>query len=267
VDLQEAISRGRFLFSRAPDRLAVFEAVNGKRTAQEIAAKLDRPPNPVRNDLRRIADTGLIQPVTDPSGADVRKDGSAVYEKIPIARAIPVRYFRAPTIPTSSVPRSQATGKGRRTTRRRKIARVEVPDETALLDIARHGEDQEYEFKAPGPDFRDLAKELSAMLHSERGGLLFYGIDDAGNVVGSDMTRQQFDQRLQNSLRNTVSPAPSVSLRAVSVLGSTVLVIQVPPWDGTVHQYRGRVYVRKGTNCMVATPEELRRLHNGLPMT
>jgi DNA-binding Lrp family transcriptional regulator len=265
MDLQEAITRGRFLFADAPGRLAIFELVNGRRTAVEIAKQLRRGPASVRNDLRRIADTGLIQLVRGGSGEEVKRDGQQLYEKIPIARAIPIRYFRTATIPTSTTPGKRGARRAVRP-RRRDPKALKIPDERELIDIARNGEDQEIEFKAPGADLGDISKEVSAMLHSEKGGLLFYGIEDDGHVVGSDMTRQEFDQRLQNSLRNTVSPAASVTLRAVTVMGSTVLVVQVPPWNRTVHQYRGRVYVRKGTNCMVATPDELRRLHRGLPV-
>jgi predicted HTH transcriptional regulator len=262
VDLQEAITRGRFLFSDAPGRLAIFELVNGRRTTSEIAERLKRSPTAVRNDLRRMANAGLIQVVTDESGNDAKKDGQLLYEKIPLVRTIPARYFRVKTIPTTTTPKAPGPRPGRRA-RRLKPQPLVFPHETRLLDIARTGKDQEFEFKAPAGDFGDIAKEISAMLHSERGGLLFYGVGDDGGIVGSDMTRQQFDQRVQNSLRNTVSPPPSVDLREVSVMGSTVLVVRASPWDGTVHQYRGRVYVRKGTNCMVASPDELRRLHEG----
>ena len=40
MELQELISRGRFVFSGAPKRLEVFRLINGKRNTKEIAIKI-----------------------------------------------------------------------------------------------------------------------------------------------------------------------------------------------------------------------------------
>ena len=78
------------------------------------------------------------------------------------------------------------------------------------------------------------------------------------------MRRADFDQRLQNSVRNTIQPAPSVRLRSVNVLGTEVLVAVVPPWNKRdVYFYEERAYVRKGTNVFRATAPEIRKLHEG----
>ena len=133
-----------------------------------------------------------------------------------------------------------------------------------MLDICKTGEDQTLEFKAAGTDVRKITKEIAAMLHTRLGGIILYGVDDDGTIQGSDMTRQKFDQPLQNSIKNSIAPAAVVALKSVSVLGSELLVVIVPPWNRRdVYQFAERVYLRKGTNVFAAKPEELRKLHRG----
>lgn len=139
-----------------------------------------------------------------------------------------------------------------------------VPSPDEIRRICASGEDQWHEFKAPGVEMRKIAKEIAGMLNTRYGGRLLYGVKDDGTIVGSDMRRQDFDQPLQNSVRNMITPAAVVSLHAVNVLGETVLVIIVPPWNRQdVYAYEGRVYVRKGTNSFEADADERKRLYRG----
>jgi predicted HTH transcriptional regulator len=139
-----------------------------------------------------------------------------------------------------------------------------LPSETEILDACKTGEDQHLEFKAAGTDVRKVTREIAAMLNTREGGIVFYGVDDDGTIVGSDVTRQKFDQPLQNSIKNSISPAATVTLRAVKVLGSELLAILVPPWNRTdVYQFDEKVLLRKGTNVFAAKPEELKKLHKG----
>lgn len=101
-------------------------------------------------------------------------------------------------------------------------------------------------------------------MNTRQGGIVFYGVDDEGTIQGSDVTRQKFDQPLQNSIKNSIAPAATVTLRSVSVMGAEVLVIIVPPWNRRdVYQFDEKVLIRKGTNVFAAKPEELKRLHKG----
>src|SRR5258708_31272901 len=137
-----------------------------------------------------------------------------------------------------------------------------VPTETEILDICKDGEDQIYEFKSAGTEARKITREIAAMLNTKQGGIVLYGVDDDGTIQGSDVTRQKLDQPLQNSVKNSISPAAVVGLKSIPVMGSDVLVVIVPPWNRKdVYQYDEKVLVRKGTNIFAARPEELRKLH------
>jgi predicted HTH transcriptional regulator len=266
--LQELITRGRFAFSDAPARLDTFTHVNGKRNTKEIASKVKRHVNNVRRDLTTLSDVGLIEPKLSTKGTPMTKDGFPIFDKVPLARTIPVRYFTgAGAIAPASksdlrvLPRaaSKSRSAGRQT--------LAVPSEPEILEIAKNGEDQVYEFKRAGVEVPKITREIAAMLNTERGGLIFYGIDDDGTISGTDMSRQKLDQAVQNSLRNTVSPSATVALRSVKVLGTEILVLVVPPWNRKdVYQLDGRVHIRKGTNVFIAGPEEVKSLHRGDPV-
>lgn len=264
MELQELITRARYIMGQAPSRIEVFELVNGKRTAADIAIRTNRHKNNIRRDLTILCDAGLIQPCTDSSGAVKKKEGFILYDKIPLARTVSPKYFH----PSARRPDKAAAPEQARRERRKvkavKRKAIPPPNESELLDICKEGEDQAHEFKGQGTEIKKIVREIAAMLNTISGGLVLYGVADDGTIQGSGVSRQKFDQPLQNSVKDNISPAATVSLHLVSALGSNVLVIVVPPWNRRdVYQFDGRVLLRKGTNVFVAKPEESQRLHKG----
>ncbi len=142
--------------------------------------------------------------------------------------------------------------------------KLPIPTENDILEIVKQGENQVYEFKSSLAEVTRMTKEIGAMLNSSQGGVILYGIEDDGVVSGTNLSKQQLDQRLNNSIKNSIAPAAVVQVEAVNIADVQILVILVPGWDGqNVFQYDGRIYLRKGTNAMVAKPEEVRALHQG----
>jgi hypothetical protein len=258
VELQELIARGRLIFSNAPKRLEVFKLVNGSRSTKEIARKAGRSLSSTLHDIEKIRAVELIK---ERDGQAIAVDGSTVYEKAPLIKHIPVSFFEEVAQTEKLVSREQ-----KKVVSVKKYGGVHIPSEGETLDICKHGEDQIYEFKAPGVETDKLTKEVAGFLHTKSGGVIFYGIDDDGTVVGSNIRRQDFDQKIQNSVRNTISPPPSIEILERNIMGSAVLLIVVSPWDRkTIYQNTkdGRYYVRKGTNIFVVRPDELKKLSKG----
>ena len=177
MDLQELISRGRFIFSGAPERLKLFALVDGRRTAKEMASRLKgRHVNNIHRDLRLLCDIGLIQE-RKKDGAIQKKDGFTLYEKTPLARAVAVSYFSGPRkVNKPKLPAPPAKDKGKRP------KPLPVPSENEILDMCKKGEDQTLEFKSAGTDVRKISKEIVAMLNTRDGGIIFYGVDDDRTV-------------------------------------------------------------------------------------
>jgi predicted HTH transcriptional regulator len=261
MDLQELITRGRFIFASARERLGLFALVDGRRNAKEIAKSTKRHINNVHRDLRLLADSGLIEEKTK-NGAAITKDGCTVYQKVPLARTIPLSYFTAPPRPLSS--KSAPPRKGETRTRAPRGKPLSVPSENEILDICKKGEDQTIEFKAAGTEVRKIVREIAAMLNTREGGLIFYGVDDDGTIQGTDVARQKFDQPLQNSIKTGIAPAAVVTLKSAHVIGSELLIVIVSPWNRKeVYQFDEKVLIRKGTNVFGAKPEEMKKLHRG----
>jgi len=262
MDLQELIFRGRFLFSNSPKRLEAFKLVNGRRNTREIATSCGRGHNSTLNDLKMMNDYGLIQPRTN-NGEIIKKNGCLVYEKVPLLKHISVNYFENGT---KGRTKTFVKEKMQKDTKSQSISSLHIPSETEILDICRHGEDQIYEFKEPGIATEKITKEIAAFLHTKKGGLLFYGVADDGSIIGSDKTRQDFDQSLQNSIRYTITPQPNIDIVEKDVLGQNVIIVRIPPWDTkTLYQYTkdNRYYIRRGGNVFALKPEEISKLGKG----
>jgi hypothetical protein len=262
TDLQELITRGRFIFSRDSNSLKVFRLVNGKKNTKEIALASGKKLVPTLQDLKKLKDSGLIQPkISD--GRALEKDGCAVYEKVPILNHVPMGYFESNTGGRLNTAKEEEIHKG---AKKIGIPSLSVPSETELLDVCRQGEDQLHEFKEPEVETEKITKEIAAFLHTKRGGLIFYGVADDGSIVGSNRRRQDLDQSLQNSIRTTISPQSSIEIKEKEVMGQSILIIVIPPWDRkTLYQYTkdSRFYIRRGTNVFALKPEEISKLGKG----
>lgn len=260
MQIQELVTRGRLIFSGAPKRLEVFRLINGRRSSKEIAKRTGRSLSVILNDIQKMRDMALIQIKTDSEKKPMKKDKGVLYEKVPILRHIPISYFQG----TTKI--KKAPNQMRARAKRHSLSPIAVPSANEILDICKDGENQIYEFKDPRVKTEKITKEIAAFLHTKNGGLLFYGIEDDGSIVGSFVTRQKFDQSLQNSIRNTIRPQPNIKLVEKEVLGHKILVVIISPWDRkTLYQYtkNDHYYIRKGTNNFVLTPDEISKLGKG----
>lgn len=253
MDLQELISRGRFIFANANSRLEVFKSIN-KNTAADIAKKVGRSLNSVLNDLKKLVDLELIFIESS------KKNGKNVYIKNPLIKHIPLNYF-TDYIKSQKAIQKQSKERGIKQTR---ILNLNFPSEQQILDICKSGETQVYEFKQKGIEIRSITKEIAAFLNTKQGGIIFYGVEDDGTISGSDLSHQRFDQSLQNSVRHTIKPSASIKIKSVKVLGYELILVLIPGWNKKdVFEYEGRVYIRKGTNVFEANIDEKKKLHKG----
>lgn len=260
VDLQELISRGRFIFSNAQKRKEVFNLVNGKRSTKEIATKAGRSLSAVIQDLEKLRDVELVREKRNGNNI-VKKNGATVYEKIPLIKHVPPSYFDSIS-KTNKLVKEKVSRKGKT----QRAISIRIPTENEILDICKNHEDQLYEFKAPRVEINKITREIAAFLHTKSGGIIFYGIDDDGGIISSDLKRYELDHKIQNSIRNTISPQPNIEVKEKNIMGSTVLLVVIPPWDRkTIYQYTkdGRYYIRRGENVFALKPDEITKLSKG----
>ncbi len=260
ANLQELISRARFVLSGAPKRYDVYNLINGKNSTKDIAKKTGRSLSSVLQDFEKLRDFDLIQEKQDKKGP-LKKDGASIFEKTPLIKHVPNSYLKD-VADTSKLIKKKVSKIGRT----QKLTSIHIPSESEILDICKESENQLYEFKSPGIKMEDISEEIAAYLHTKSGGILFYGIDDGGIVIGSDIKRQDFDQRIHNSIRNTINPSPNIDIKEKNVMGAKIILVIIPPWDRkSLYQYtkKGRYLIRKGTNKFALQPDELKKLSKG----
>ena len=256
-------SRGRLLFQGAPKRFDIFKLLNGRMGTKQIAKRTARKIESVLRDLKKMRDLEIIRAKIDKNGKIIKRNGEQIFEKSPLVKSIPQSYF----FDSVKARKNLSTVLVKRKTHGRQYVSISIPDERQILDICRSGEDQLYEFKAAGVEIAKLSKEICAFANTKAGGIIFYGVEDDGSISGTDKRRQQFDQSLRNSIHSTIKPSVIIDLKERDLLGNKILLIIVPPWnEKDIYYHCEKVYIRKGTNVFAATPEEIKKLHNGVPV-
>ncbi len=131
-----------------------------------------------------------------------------------------------------------------------------------LHEALSSGESEYVEFKREAEDTRSLLKDIAAFANTN-GGTVFVGITDDRSVVGIPLSarqdRNKFEQRLLNSIRDSIRPAPPVEVHFEEVNGRTVAKIFVPPGD-QLYSLDGRFYVRRGVESVHLVDDEIREL-------
>ncbi len=259
MEIQELVARARLLFEGATKRREVFKLVNGKRSAKEIARKSGKTLAGALKDLQMMRDMEVIAPRKNEDGTIFKRDNSVVYEVSPLLKHLSASYFNEPEKLVAKKPKDKSV-KSKRFT----ITSISTPSIEQTLDICSSGEDQLYEFKAAGVAAEKLSKEICAFANAKMGGIIFYGVEDDGSIAGSDMSRQKFDQLIQNSIKHNITPTPAIKLVEQDVLGYKIILIIVPAWNKKdVHHFQDATYIRRGTNVFKAKADEDRKLHNG----
>ena len=97
------------------------------------------------------------------------------------------------------------------------------------------------------------------MANTRTGGTIIFGVEDeTGKVVGIAKPNETIDTilratRLIKPVVTLVGPGPDI--RAVD--NQTVIIIQVPPNNGTLYQAGAGCWVRKGTHTIPMTTDEI----------
>jgi len=260
MNLQELVARARLLFEGAPKRRQVFNLVNGKKSGKEIARKSGKSLSATLQDLQKMKDLELVALKVSDNGIVLKKENSTVYEQVPLLKHLPDSYFDEPEKVAAAKPKKTTSNKSRNTV----MQTVAIPSIQQILDICNSGEDQLYEFKGVGIAMDKLAKEICAFANTKQGGIIFYGVEDDGAIENSDVTKQKFDQSIQNSIKHNITPTPAVKIIGKDILGYKIILIIISSWNRKdVHHFQDAIYIRRGTSVFKAKADEARKLHNG----
>ena len=256
------MARARILFKSAPKRVLVFSMINGKLSSKEISRKCGKSLSATLQDLQKMRDLELVDFKKDERDNVIKKENSYVYVKVPLLKHLSNSYFESPEKIAKNKPKQKSSYTSNKTSS--SIAMLPTLSEQQILEICASGEDQLYEFKSVGTTMEKISKEICAFANTKFGGIIFYGVEDDGAIENSDLGRQKFDQYIQNSVHNNITPTPHIKLIEKSVLGYNILLITIPPWNRReVHHFQDNIYIRRGTNVFKTKTDESKKLHNG----
>lgn len=156
----------------------------------------------------------------------------------------------------------------------RSISQVEMTSELdqfltstvgySLREMKALGETGSYDFKERLPESRKIAQQVCAFANGEKGGVILFGVDDLGNVVGIPSNELDSSQlTVINVVQSSCFPTPQIELKVFDVPEDSqrcILAVRVFELPRKPCMTNERVYVRAGASARPATPAEIRRL-------
>jgi len=150
----------------------------------------------------------------------------------------------------------------------------EAPEDPVaeITALATQGETAHLEYKRDMPEDtvgskRKILKTVAAFANGDGGTLLFGvdGDDDAGEIVGLAGTPAVLQRRLNDLVRDRVSPAPTFHIAGRRIDDRFVIRLDVSPSGGTLHALvlegsKPEYYVRRNGSTYFARPEELAQI-------
>src|ERR1700722_3863309 len=115
-----------------------------------------------------------------------------------------------------------------------------------LKKLIKSGETEKVEFKTSTGSVTSGMQTVCALLNSEHGGSVVFGVTDQGKVVGqqvTDKTRKEIATEL-----NKIEPFAKIDIDYISIEDKRfVIVMQVEPGNQAPYTYDGRAYLRNQT--------------------
>ena len=140
-----------------------------------------------------------------------------------------------------------------------------------LSRLAAQGEGAHLEYKEKLPDTqgekRNVFKTVVAFANGD-GGTVLFGIGDGGERCGLKDRLPEARRRLNDLLRDLVTPSPQAHIAAHRLDGCNIVVLDVGPGNGVLHALtldanKPEYYVRRDGTTYYARPEEIAAVIKG----
>ena len=142
-------------------------------------------------------------------------------------------------------------------------------DEATLRQLIAGGETATVEFKSSATRPIEVAVRMCGMANNRTGGMIIFGIEDATRTIVGIRNPSLTNDVVLRAAR-MIKPAVALgetSVQAWRLDGATILTVEIPPNTGTLYQYDGACYVRRGTNTVPLSVEEIRAYLNAYGAT
>ena len=132
-------------------------------------------------------------------------------------------------------------------------------DEATLRQLIDGGETATVEFKSSAARPIDIAVRMCGIANNRAGGIIIFGIEDATRAIVGIRNPSLTNDVVLRAAR-MIKPAVLLSETSVQTWtldSSTLLTVEIPPNSGNLYQYDGACYVRRGTNTVPLSVEEI----------
>lgn len=136
---------------------------------------------------------------------------------------------------------------------------VTVMDESTLRQLIAGGETPTVEFKSSAARPIDIAERMCGMANNRAGGIIIFGIEDATRAIVGIRNPSLTNDVVLRAARmiKPAVPIGETSVQTWTLDGHTLLTVEIPANSGRLYQYDGVCYVRRGTNTVPLSVEEI----------
>lgn len=134
-----------------------------------------------------------------------------------------------------------------------------------ISDILGNPENEQLEYKAVLPPARSLAQMIAAFANSS-GGFIVLGVHEAnGEATITGLSEDFHANGVTHKAIDLLLPKPDVRYEYLTHKGKRLYIIKVEKSDSTI-AIESKIYVRQGTQIILANPEIKPKKSNGLPL-
>lgn len=123
-----------------------------------------------------------------------------------------------------------------------------------ILGLIQQGESETIEFRGSGTRLESMAKSVCALLN-QQGGVILWGVNDAGDVVGLDNASVRGEE-LNRYIAANLTPHPLFSVAVRQASGKQLLVIDVPQGADKPYCLDREIWVRVGHSTLKANADQ-----------
>jgi ATP-dependent DNA helicase RecG len=131
--------------------------------------------------------------------------------------------------------------------------------EETLRELIAGGETATVEFKSSATRPIEVAVRMCGMANNRAGGMIIFGIEDATRAIVGIRNPSLTNDVVLRAARmiKPAVPLSETSVQTWTLDSCTLLTVEIPPNSGRLYQYDGACYVRRGTNTVPLSVEEI----------
>ncbi len=126
-----------------------------------------------------------------------------------------------------------------------------------ILSLIEQGESQTVEFKT---SFQKEVIESVVAFANAKGGKIFIGVSDTGNILGVTLSRETI-QNYINIIKQNTQPSIIVDIEEITIEAKTLLMIEVKEYPLKPISYKNRYYKRMKNSNHIMSLDEIANEH------